>query len=201
MEPPAPEPRLGRVASGLLRTIALTTVSFVLLAACSAVGSRPRASAEAGPVGASSLGAPASVLPTGQGPSVAPTASVVPSGVVDTVEEALAAVVAEHPRFAGYAIRGAPAEGDESPGPIMGGGGGVIGARKWAIASMHESGIALTFMTGSGDCPAGCIHVRAETYLVTQDGSVTFLCAEDDPAAQRKGRAIVPAGPCASPQG
>lgn len=124
-----------------------------------------------------------------------------PSGIVDTAEEALAAVVAEHPRFEGYPLRGVPSEGDESPGPILGGGGGLIGARTWVMASVAESGIALTFFTGSGDCPAGCIHVRTETYLVAPDGTVTFLCAEDDPQAERKGRAIVPGEPCASPQG
>ncbi len=76
----------------------------------------------------------------------------------------------------------------------------MIGASTWAVVSEHDSGIALTFMTGSGDCPAGCIHVRAETYLVAPDGSVTFLCAEDDPAAERRGRAVLRAEPCASPR-
>ncbi len=93
-----------------------------------------------------------------------------------TAEAALAAVIAEYPRYEGYPLQAFSSPG-ESPGPV---GGGLIGQSRWVIAHEVAQGIELTFVTGSGDCPAGCIEHAYETFLVEADGTVTFICRESD---------------------
>lgn len=144
--------------------------------------------------------APSSTLTT-----ATPTGSPVPAGEsfaapsVETAEEARAAVIEEFPRFADHPLRLAR-EADGSPGPIVG--GGLIGQSRWVTAREVAAGFELTFVTGSGDCPSGCIEHAYETYLVEPDGAVTLICSESDvPGAAPSGSADRVAGlpfePCA----
>ncbi len=148
-------------------------------------------------VGCSGMGGPteqaATASPTGQvdgasrGPTTAvPAATPVSVGSATdsplTADEARALVVEEHPRYERHPLR--PLAGPSgSAGPVLG--GGLIGQSRWVIAREVSAGIELTFVTGSGDCPAGCIEHTYDTYLVETDGTVTFICSEGDPPAGR----------------
>lgn len=77
-----------------------------------------------------------------------------------TIQAAIAAVGAFDPRFLGYAM--------QLPGRI-GEGPHVTGA---AVPDGWE----LTFVTGSGDCMAGCIDHAYSRFHVSRSGTVTPLC-------------------------
>ena len=94
-------------------------------------------------------------------PSPAATATPSPSPeAVTSVEEAIAAVVAVEPRFQGFG----PLDLD------------VIGQANHVRGSETARGFELTFVAGSGDCPAGCINHHYTKFLVGRDGSVVMLC-------------------------
>lgn len=143
-----------------------------ILAACSSMSGAPAQDpASSAPVGS---GAP-SASPSEVTPSESPARPIESLGslLVGDAEEAVAAVIAEYPRFEGYPLSAEPSESLD-PGDVL------IGQSRWVIARSVAAGIELTFVTGSGDCPAGCIEHAYETYLVEPDGSVSFICSETD---------------------
>lgn len=108
--------------------------------------------------------APTTVIPSAASPSP-PSASASPSpsdaGLhVDNAEAAIAAVGRFDPRFLGYR--------PQQPG--------AIGDGPHVIVEHGGRGWVLTFVTGSGDCPAGCISHAYAKFSVTQEGIVTLLC-------------------------
>lgn len=154
------------------------------LAACSTMGGGTGPSNSPPPPEST---APAPGAETGAAPSVSPV--IVPStgpspSTPLTVEAALAAVIAEFPRFEGYPLR-TSRQADGSPEPIVG--RGLVGQSRWVVARQVPAGIELTFVTGSGDCPAGCIDYAYDTYLVEPDGRVSFICSEGEPAGGARG--------------
>jgi hypothetical protein len=108
-----------------------------------------------------------------------------PAGPVDTAEEALAAVVAEHPEFADHLLLPLP------------GGDPMIGMSSWAVVAGTEDGFQVTFVTGSGDCPAGCMEHRLDVYLVAPDGTVSHRCSRDAAPSDVTPDGGVPGDPCA----
>lgn len=103
----------------------------------------------------------------GGGPSVAPSASTPIVGTVDTPEEAVAAVTAFEPRFAGIT-------------PVL---SDVIGQSSWYTVT-PASGVGayiVEIRVGWGDCQAGCIDEHVWTYVVQPDGSVTLQSERGDP--------------------
>lgn len=145
------------------------------------------------------------MAPTAPLESASPAASPRPSNgsfeasPVQSPETALAAVIEEYPRYEDYPLRPGSEPG-ESPDPVFG--GGLIGQSRWVIARDVAAGIELTFVTGSGDCPSGCIEHAYDTYLVEPDGTVTFICSEGDApsadAPDATGRSVdQPFEPCA----
>jgi hypothetical protein len=119
------------------------------------------------------------------------------AGPVDTAEKALAAVVAEHPEFADHPLRIAPSRPGASPSPIVGG-EPMIGLSAWAIVSAAPDGYLVTFVTGSGDCPAGCTEHRLDTYHVRTDGTVSHRCSTDPAAGVPPSDRAVPFDPCSA---
>ena len=102
--------------------------------------------------GTPAASAPASSSP----PSAAPTSD----GLVDTPEEAIAAVVAHDPRFAGVE----PYRAD------------LIGQSAW-YKVMPASGVGafvVQIQVGSGDCQAGCIDRHTWIFAVLPDGTVNL---------------------------
>ena len=69
-------------------------------------------------------------------------------------------MVAVDPRFLGY-------------GPLN---PDVIGASRWVQVNEMPDAFILTFVAGSGDCPAGCINHDYVKFRVGRDGSVKKLC-------------------------
>jgi hypothetical protein len=117
-------------------------------------------------VASPSLVAPSSVAPSpSTAASPSPPESPSPStgagfGPVESAEQAIAAVGAFDSQFLGYR--------QQVPGQI--------GDGPHVVVSKVADGWQLTFVTGSGDCFAGCInHVYAK-FLVTPSGQVTALC-------------------------
>jgi len=157
------------------------------LAACSSMSGAPRQDPTSSPPaeGAGPTGLPSLVV----APSSSPARPIESLGsvLVGNADEALAAVIEEYPRFEGYPLLAEPSESLD-PGDVL------IGQSRWVIARPVSAGIELTFVTGSGDCPAGCIDHAYETYLVEPDGTVSFICSEDDSpierAPQSTGRAL-----------
>ncbi len=117
------------------------------------------------------------------------------AGPVDTAEEALAAVVAAHPEFADHSLRIATPRPGASPGPIVGG-EPMVGLRAWAIVSAAPGGYLVTFVTGWGDCPAGCNEHRLDTYHVRTDGTVGHSCSTDPVAGVPPSDRAVSFDPC-----
>lgn len=166
-----------RPRAALHRLLAVVTL-LSLLVGCSTMG---------GPGGQTPTTSPRSTaaVPSRAPQTAAPTGTPVAShgSARDsrlTAEEARALVVAEHPRYERHPLRPV-AQPSGSPGPVAG--GGLIGQSRWVIAREVSRGIELTFVTGSGDCPAGCIEHTYDTYLVQPGGTVTFICSEDDAPA------------------
>jgi hypothetical protein len=104
----------------------------------------------------------------GATPSSPPASSSPPfEGTVDTPEEAVAAVVAFEPRFAGIS----PVDPD------------VIGQSSWYTVT-PASGVGayiVEIRVGWGDCQAGCIDEHVWTYVVQPDGSVALQSERGDP--------------------
>ncbi len=86
---------------------------------------------------------------------------------MDTPEEAVAAVVAFDPRFAGIT-------------PLL---PDVIGQSSWYTVQ-EASGVGayiVEIQVGWGDCQAGCINKHVWTYVVQSDGSVALQSESGDP--------------------
>ncbi len=191
---PLPSDRPHAAVRFLLPIVAL----LVILAACSPMSGGTGQTAAASPTTQADGTGPAPTTAAPARTSV-PSNGSAPSRPPLTADEALTLVIEEHPRYEGYPLR-AVAEPSGSAGPILG--GGLIGQSRWVIARQVTAGIELTFVTGSGDCPAGCIEHAYDTYLVEPDGTVTFVCSEADGPAGRTpegtGRAAgLPFEPCA----
>ncbi|MDQ3493904.1 MAG: hypothetical protein M3452_11705 [Chloroflexota bacterium] len=159
-----------RTVLDLLFAVALVGI----LGACSTMGGATGTSPSPSPL-APTTAPSATVAVTPSAPPSSVERS--PAPVANTPEEALTAVIAEYPRYESYPLL-VVGDVDESPGPVVG--DGLIGRSRWVIAREVAAGIELTFVTGSGDCPSGCIEHAYETYLVEPDGTVAFICAESD---------------------
>jgi hypothetical protein len=80
---------------------------------------------------------------------------------IETAEEAIAAVAAQHPEFLGY----------EPLDPNL------IGQSAWVEVNDGEDVMILTFVRGWGDCPAGCINRAYAKFEVHKlDGTVVKVC-------------------------
>jgi hypothetical protein len=91
-------------------------------------------------------------------PSATPSAAAFEP--VESAGQAIAAVGAFDPQFLGYA--------PQVPGQI--------GEGPHVMVEKVADGWQLTFVTGSGDCFAGCIEHAFAKFLVTPAGLVTPLC-------------------------
>jgi hypothetical protein len=105
----------------------------------------------------------AALAACGAGPGDVASASQGVTTEVTSGAEAAAAVAARNPLFDGI--------GPQDPN--------VIGASAWWTATPTDaatppSAWTVVFEVGSGDCQAGCIDRHTWTYLVEQDGTVTF---------------------------
>ncbi len=174
-----------------LWALAVLSLTLGITGACTS-GARSSATSSIPPA-ASSLPASTPLARVSATPS--PTDAV----AIDTAEEAVDSVVAEHPAFDGYPLR-QPVEADRTAGPILQPPSDVVGASRWVVALDAPDGFRLVFVTGSGDCPAGCIDWRYDVFLVGRDGKVRAECTRSDlpaPGATR-GRAV-DGDPCAEP--
>jgi hypothetical protein len=118
---------------------------------------------------------------------------------IDTVEEAVEAVVAEHPAFDGHPLQ-PPVAAERTAGPIVAPPFDVVGASRWVVGLDAPDGFRLVFVTGSGDCPAGCIDWRYDVFLVGRDGKVRAECSRSDlPAPGAAGSRALGGDPCAEP--
>ena len=100
--------------------------------------------------------------------SPSPSSSVAPiGGTVDTPEEALAAVIAKEPRFAGI-------------GPYM---PDMIGQSAWykVTPASGVGAFVVEIRLGWGDCPAGCIDEHAWLFAVLPDGTVNLQSETGSP--------------------
>ncbi len=179
-----------------IRDLLSAVVLLSILVACSTLGGATDPSAS--PSSVAQTSAPSATLAVAS-PSPSLELESDPARPALTAEAALAAVVDEYPRYADHPLR-AFVDSDASPGPVVG--EELIGQSRWVIAREVAAGIELTFVTGSGDCPAGCIEHAYETYLVESDGTVTFICSEsDEPSGtvpRSTGRVVnLPFEPCA----
>ena len=105
---------------------------------------------------------------SGAGPSsTAPVPSAPIIGTVDTPEEAVAAVVAFEPRFAGIT-------------PVL---PDVIGQSSWytVTAASGVGAYIVEITVGWGDCQAGCISRHVWMYVVQPDGSVALQSEQGGP--------------------
>ncbi len=159
----------------------LTVVTLLgLVVGCSTLGGATEQTATASPA---SQADGASREPTTAAPTATPVSTLRSApDLTLTADEARALVVEEHPRYERHPLR-AVAQPGGSADPVSG--GGLVGQSRWVIAREVTAGIELTFVTGSGDCPAGCIEHAYDTYLVQPDGTVTFICSEGDASAGR----------------
>jgi hypothetical protein len=91
---------------------------------------------------------------------------VAPVPPIETKEEAVAAVAAVDARFLGYPL--------QDPN--------LVGQANYVTVDRSAGGFTLVFMSGSGDCPAGCIDKRFAKVTVTTGGTVVKKCewAEGD---------------------
>ena len=104
---------------------------------------------------------------SGSAPTGPPASTSPVQGVVDTPEEAVAAVVAFDPRFEGVK-------------PVL---PDVIGQASWYTVQ-PASGVGafiVEMRVGWGDCQAGCIDEHVWTFVVQPDGSVALQSERGDP--------------------
>jgi hypothetical protein len=163
-----------------------TLIAALALVACSGspLGAGASASPSPGsvptpstPPTSSPTSTPTLIAPPTPSPDLtSPTApgTLVPA-LVGTVEQAIAAVVAVAPRFAGF-------------GPVQ---PGQIGDGSHVVIASVPDGWELTFVSGSGDCMAGCIEHAYAKYRVARTGEVTLLCEWST-----SGSAVVEGRPC-----
>ncbi len=118
-------------------------------------------------VACSSAASSGSPSPSSGGPSDPPTPSGGVIGPVTTGEQAVAAVVAANPQFAGI--------GPKDPN--------LIGQSKWyEVAPASGVGAFIVrFTVGWGDCQAGCIEKHTWTFAVGPDGAVTLQAEDGSP--------------------
>lgn len=139
-------------ASGLIALVAV----MALVAACGGAASSPAAS-----------------------PS--PSASGAPiGGTVDTPEEALAAVIAKEPRFAGIG----PYQAD------------LIGQSAWykVTPASGVGAFVVEIRLGWGDCQAGCIDEHSWLFAVLPDGTVNLQSETGSPVPPEEWPTPVGAG-------
>jgi hypothetical protein len=146
----------------------LTLLLTLVLAGCAASTGGPTVSAATAPPATASSPSPTSMPSTTPTPSAVPTppsTSPTPSvsfvvAPIGDADEAIAAVVAAAPQYAGF--------GPERPGQI--------GESSHVVIATVDAGWELTFVTGSGDCMAGCIEHSYAKYAVARTGEVRLLC-------------------------
>jgi hypothetical protein len=158
-----------------IRTLSLAGL-LVLLAACSGAGAAsPAASLGAASVAPGESAPSLAPLPPSASSSGPPEASAGPVSIT-TAEGAVAAVVAQQPQFAGYEmvapLIGASASPVSHIGPIG-------GTERSVLVEQIAAGFRVIFVTGSGDCPAGCIDHRYDVFVVDTDGTVVPACVLD----------------------
>ena len=103
-------------------------------------------------------------------PSTPPSSTSPIQGVVDTPEEAVAAVVAFDPRFEGIT-------------PVL---PDAIGQSSWYTV-LPASGVGayiVEMRVGWGDCQAGCIDEHVWTFVVQPDGSVALRSQRGEPVPE-----------------
>ena len=142
-----------------VRLISVIVVAVVALALAGCTAGTGGSSVSTPSVAASpSASVPASSAPGASGtPATSPGGS---GGTVSTPQQALAAIVATDPRFLGY----------EQLDPNL------IGQANYFEAERVDGGFELTFVAGSGDCPAGCINRDFAKFRVTENGEATLVC-------------------------
>jgi hypothetical protein len=100
-----------------------------------------------------------------------PSASASPgwssAGAINTPDEAVARVVAEHPELA--SLR--PFNPD------------MVGQCCWYRVTPVADGYDVVMQVGWGDCPAGCIDKHVWTFHVGTDGTVGLVTESGDPVA------------------
>ena len=140
------------------RTPALPVSGVLLLALLTAcgqgTGSRPdQASASLGPATPATTGTAATSPATV--PATTPAALDVAGALIRSADQAIAAVVSQHPEYAGYEplIPDPGRSVDREPRPVFGGRPEVGGATKTVtVSGPDDAGWHVTFVTGSGDC-------------------------------------------------
>ena len=156
------------------RRLSVSVLAITLvLGACSAGGApgtpvpaSPSVAASESPAAADSPSPPA--VSSSPSPPASPPGSAGASGSgavgvdppIDSTQEAIAAVAAVEPRYAGYKQRNPD----------------LIGQANYVTAKEVTGGFELVFSTGSGDCPAGCINRSFAKFTVERDGTVEKQC-------------------------
>ena len=130
--------------------------------------------------------------PSPAAPSAPPSSSRMPpatpvAGPVDTAEEAVAAVVAEHPEFVSHRLLAPPGLGGEP----------LIGLSKWVVVTVLDDGFQTTFVSGSGDCQSGCIEHHLDVFHVDASGVVRHECSTDPSSTGIQPGVGLPVDPCA----
>ena len=158
-----------------LSLVAFAGCLLVVVGACSGAGAPSRAPSEVPSTVASAVpGFPSPAtgvtrppfprvsVPGASGAATAgPTAAAASGGrAVTTSLEAIEAVGVLESQFEGY--RPQPPD--------------VIGASSNVLVQEDATGFLVTFVTGSGDCFAGCINTRYDKFHVAFDGTVDRLC-------------------------
>lgn len=154
-----------------IRTLAFAGL-LGLLTACSGAGVGSPAAPSETPIEFSPR---VSATPASTAPSQPPEASE-GAAAIATAEDAVAAVVAEQPQFAGYPVVAPLVGASATPvSPIR----PIGGSERSVLVEQLPSGFRLTFVTGSGDCPAGCTDHRYDVFMVATDGAVKKACVLD----------------------
>jgi hypothetical protein len=148
---------------------------LVLLAACSGAspGSPTHSAAATVSQTEPSPGTSTTLPSASSTPSSGPTAGVVS---VTTASDAMGAVVAQYPQFAGYRMPVPLAAASASPGPPH---RPIGGPDRTVLAERLAAGFRLIFVTGSGDCESGCTAHRYDVFIVHADGAVEAACVLD----------------------
>jgi hypothetical protein len=148
---------------------------LVLFAACSgaSAGSSTLSAAATVALNAWSPGASTALSSATSTPSPGASAEAVS---VTTVSDAVGAVVAQYPQFAGYRMPVPLAAASASPGPPR---RPIGGPERTVLAERLAAGFRLIFVTGSGDCESGCTAHRYDVFIVHADGAVEAACVLD----------------------
>jgi hypothetical protein len=151
---------------------------FVLLMGCTGAGAGTAVPGSAAPGTAQAvLASPGSAAPATPHVPEAASSSIPEVGDL-SADDALAAVIAQEPRLAGYRLVTRTAAASTAPGsPRFG--PGPRGQQHVVLAERVADGMRLIFMTGTGDCLSGCTMQRNEVFLVHRDGSVVTVCVAE----------------------